>query len=179
MASDKSRYERIWMDSKGSLRDAWGKFLRNWQDIEDYQEDKLYESKIKETDKVVSQQELKTLLLTNVCEIVFVRRRPERAPGRPLVRRMLCSNAISLLNSENGIRSLNFHFPYTNRRIDENKHNIVVVWDIFMQDYRNVSMDNCHLRQTIPADDTFWKYYNKSLFPMTVQQKMHFMDSIR
>jgi hypothetical protein len=177
--SGKARYEKIWQDSKGNLRDAWGRFLKSWQEIEGYKEDEDFQSSIKESDRQIQRGELKSLLSRNVCEIVFVRRRPERAPGRPEIRRMLCSNCMDVLNSENGIRSLNFHFPYTPRRIDEVKHNIVVVWDIIMQDYRNVSMENCHLRQTIPGDDTFWKYYNKVLLQMSSAQKQTFMDSIQ
>jgi hypothetical protein len=175
--SGKARYEKIWQDSKGNLRDAWGRFLKNWQDIDDYKEDESYKTNIKETDRTVSRGELKNLLNSNVCEIVFVRRRPERAPGRPEVRRMLCSNSMSMLNSHTGITRLNFHLPRTARRIDENKHNIVVVWDIMMQDYRHVSMDNCHLRQTIPADETWWKYFDKTIFTMSAGQKQQFMDS--
>lgn len=160
------------MDSKGNLRDAWGRFVSKWQDIEAYQ------SQIKTSDRQVARPELKNLLKSNVCEIVFVRRRPERAPGRPLVRRMLCTNSFPLLTSYNAKVSLNFRFPKTSRRIDEVKHDIVVVWDIFMQDYRNVSMDTCYLRQTIPDNDTFWKYYNDALLKLTPKQKMQFMDSI-
>ena len=118
------------------------------------------------------------LLRSHVCEIVFVRRRPERAPGRPEIRRMICTNSQWLLTSDNGVKSLNYHPPKTARRLDQAKHDIVVVWDIFMQDYRNVSMDTCYLRQTIPDDDTFWKYYNDALYRMTPMQKMNFMDSV-
>jgi len=176
--SSKARYEKIWQDSKGNLRDAWGRFLKGWQEIEGYKEEENYQSEIRQSDRQIHRSELKNLLVNNVCEVVFVRRRPERAPGRPEIRRMLCSNSMNVLNSENGIRSLNFHLPRTPRRIDEVKHNIVVVWDIFMQDYRNVSMDSCYLRQTIPGDDTFWKYYNNVLLKMSNGQKQTFMDSI-
>ena len=173
------------MDCKGALRDAWNRFIKKFQVIENYQ------TQIETTDRVVSLGELKTLLQNNVCEIVFVRRRPERAPGRPEVRRMLCTNSENIFNSINGVRSLNFRRPKTGRRLDEVKHDIVVVWDIFMQDYRNVSISTpespnisqpsqgtCHLRQTIPDDDTFWKYYEDALMNMTPEQKMNFMDSV-
>lgn len=166
------RYERIAMDSKGSLRDAWNRFIKKFEVVEDYRTD------IKQSDRQINRSELKTLLQNNVCEIVFVRRRPERAPGRPEIRRMLCTISENVFMSENAIRSLNFRRPKTGRRLDEAKHNIVVVWDIFMQDYRNVSMDTCYLRQTIPDDDTFWKYYNDALLTMSAQQKMNFMDSV-
>lgn len=126
----------------------------------------------------LSKGELDSLLLHNACEIVFLRRRPERAKGRPIFRRMLCSKSMELLNSENGIRSLNFRLPGGPPKIDELKHNVCVVWDIFMQDYRNVSMDKCWLVQQIPGDDRFWKYYNEVLYPMSQDQKMNFMDTV-
>ena len=174
----KDRYEKIWQDSKGNLRDAWGRFLKSWEEIDGYKQQENYQSQIKQSDRQIQLGELKSLLISNICEVVFVRRRPERAPNRPEIRRMLCSNCMNVLNSQNGIRSLNFHFPRTGRRLDESKHNIVVVWDIFMQDYRNVSMDMCYLRQTIPGDDTFWKYYNNVLLKMSPAQKQQFMDSL-
>jgi hypothetical protein len=127
----------------------------------------------------ISRSELKNLVSSNVCEIIFLRRTPERAPVPPRAqwRRMLCTNSIEILNSTNGKISLNFRFPKTPRRIDEVKHNIVVAWDIIMQDYRNISMENCYLIQTIPGDETFWKYYNEVLYTMTPAQKMNFMDT--
>jgi len=160
------------MDARGSLRDAWGRFANKWQDVEAYKTD------IKISDRQIQRGELKNILTNNSCEIIFVRRRPERAPNRPEIRRMLCTNAMNILASQNDLMSLGYHPPKTTRRIDEIKHNIVVVWDIIMKDYRNVSMDTCYLRQTIPDDDTFWKYYNKILFNLTIDQKQNFMDSV-
>jgi hypothetical protein len=127
----------------------------------------------------ISRSELKNLVSSNVCEIIFLRRTPERAPVPPRAqwRRMLCTNSIQILNSTNGRISLNFRFPKSPRRIDEVKNNIVVAWDIMMQDYRNISMENCYLIQTIPGDETFWKYYNEVLYTMTPAQKMNFMDT--
>ena len=172
MASPVDRYSKIALNSKGSLRDAWNRFVSKFEVIDDYR------SEIIQSDRLVGRGELTNLLKDNVCEIVFVRRRPERAPERPTIRRMLCSNSMNVLNTDNGKISLNFHLPYSSRRIDEVKHNIVVVWDIMMQNYRNVSMDNCYLRQTVPGDDTFWKYYNDVIYKMSQKQKMNFMDSI-
>ena len=34
--TDKERYQRIAMDAKGNLRDAWNRFANKWQDIEAY-----------------------------------------------------------------------------------------------------------------------------------------------
>lgn len=125
----------------------------------------------------VRRAELDRLVANNVCEIFFMRRRPERAPRRPEFRRMLCSNSMEVLRSENGIRSLNFRSPSGLKKLNESFHNIVVVWDIFMQDYRNVSMENCYLVQQIPPEN-FWQYYNKVLYPMSANEKMMYMDSL-
>jgi hypothetical protein len=125
----------------------------------------------------VRRGELDRLVSQNVCEIFFLRRRPERSPGRPIFRKMLCSNSMEILRSENGIRSLNFRLPNGPKQINEVYHDIVVVWDIFMQDYRNVSMENCYLIQTIPPEG-FWDYYNKVLYVMSANEKMQYMDNL-
>ncbi len=177
------------MDSKGNLRDAWNRFVKGFQVIDDYK------SEITQSDRLVSRAELKALLQNNVCEVVFVRRRPERAPVPPRysIRRMLCTDSNQLLTSYNAKVSLNYKAPKTGYRVDEVKHDLVCAWDIFMQAYRNISIStpespftgkgssyqSCYLRQTIPADDTFWKYYNDALLNMTPEQKMNFMDSVR
>lgn len=127
--------------------------------------------------KKVNRTQLAQLLTTNVCEITFVRRRPERAKGRPLTRKMLCSNSMDLLNSQNGKLSLNFRLPGGPKKIDEMKHNVVVAWDIFIQDYRNISCDSVYLLKEIPANDEFWKYYNEVLIKMSPDEKLQFMDS--
>jgi len=127
----------------------------------------------------ISKGELDTLLLTNVCEIFFIRRRPERTlRDNKISRRMLCTNSFELLNSINGKASLNYRPPVGPKKVDEVKHNLVVTWDIFMQDYRNVSMDACFLINQMPADDTFWTYYNETLYPMSAEEKSYFMDSV-
>jgi len=127
----------------------------------------------------VNRLELASLLSNNVCEILFVRRRPERTQHRnKLICRMLCCNSNSLLNSLNGRVSLGFRPPKGPKKIDEVKHNVVVVWDIFMQDYRNVSMDACFLVNQFPADDSFWKYFNDNLYNMTADQKENFRNTI-
>lgn len=127
--------------------------------------------------KKIGRTELSRLLTNNVCEIVFVRRRPERARGRPETRKMICSNSMDLLNSHRGITALNFHLPRGPKMVDERVHNLVVVWDIFMQDYRNVSMESCYLMRKTPANDEFWKYYDEVLVHMEASDKMQFMDS--
>jgi len=117
---------------------------------------------------------LKNLLKENVCEIVFVRRRPK--PNQSPVRRMLCTLDDRILNSTNGRLSLNYRptsgiLPY-----NAEAKNLLPVWDIFMQNWRMVNMDQCDLINTI-QEDQFWNYFNNTLLKMSAEQKMVFMDS--
>ena len=120
---------------------------------------------------------LQSLLKNNICDLLIIRRRPERAPGRPDIRQMLCTNSMEILRSENGLRTLNYRGSFEPKQVDERLHNLVVTWDIIMQDYRNVSMDMCYLVQKMPADDNFWEYFNKHIFPMSPNEKMRYMDT--
>lgn len=124
----------------------------------------------------VNRAELASLLASNVCDILFIRRRPERTLHKnKLIRRMLCCNADAFLNSLNGRTSLGYRPPKGPKKIDEIKHNVVVTWDIFMQDYRNVSMEACYLVNEFPADDSFWEYFNENIRPMTKKEKIFYM----
>jgi len=117
---------------------------------------------------------LKNLLLQNVCEIKFSRRRP--VPGKPLTRRMLCTNSFQLLNSTNGRLALNYR-PAVNRpAYNPTAYNIIITWDLFMQDYRCISMDQCELITLIPANELFWKYFREKLQYMSPQEKLSFMN---
>lgn len=124
---------------------------------------------------IVQRATLDNILLNNVCEIRFVRRAPKI--GAPPTRRMLCTKSYSLLNSTNGRITLNYRPPVKPKQVNEAVENIIVVWDILMQDYRNVSMDQCDLIREIPANEEFWKYFNTNIYPMSPEQKLTFMNS--
>ena len=119
--------------------------------------------------------ELTSKLLTNVLDIRFVRRRPIK--GKPLTRRILCTKSGELLNSLNGRMSLNYRPPANAPDYNPQQKGLVTVWDIFMQDYRNISPEGATILQEIPADESFWKYFNEKLRPMSAADKMSFMQS--
>lgn len=123
---------------------------------------------------IVQRATLDSILLNNVCDIRFVRRRP--VAGKPPTRRMWCTKSYSLLNSLNGKVSLNYKPPSGPKQVNESLKNVLVVWDIFMQNYRTISFDSCDLIQQIPADDSFWKFFNENLYIMTTEQKINFMN---
>jgi len=125
----------------------------------------------------IKRTELDRILRREAVEIAFIRRRPERAQGRPFLRRMLCTNSMEILNSEQGIRRLNFHKPRGGKKLNEKLHNIVVVWDIIMQDYRNVAVEACFLIEQ-KAEPDFWEYFEKKFGSMGASEKMEWQDSI-
>lgn len=123
----------------------------------------------------VSRSSLETIIRSHAAEIVFTR----RTPGPASTRRMLCTLDLMMLNSPEGRVALNFrpavHAPPYNPRA----YNLLIVWDIFMQDYRAISIDRCELIKTIKTNppDEWWKYFNEVLAKMTTQQKVHFMQN--
>jgi hypothetical protein len=121
----------------------------------------------------VSLNQLKLLLQQNVVELKFARRRPQ--PGEPLFRRMLCTNSYSLLNSTKGRVALNYRPPHQQLDYSPELKGLVVTWDIFEQDYRQINVAACQVVATIKANDEFWKYYNEKLAFMTEKQKIDFM----
>ena len=124
---------------------------------------------------IVQRATLDNILLSNVCELRFVRRVP--VAGSSPTRRILCTKSYSLLNSSNGRITLNYRPPRGPVKINEAADNLIVVWDILMQDYRNVNMNQCDLVQQFPADEEFWTYFNDNIYPMSGEQKLTYMNS--
>jgi len=125
----------------------------------------------------IRRAKLNSLLQRGACEIIFLRRDTKKIHGGQVTRKMVCSNCNEILNTENGIRSLNFKRPRGAKKINESLHDVVVVWDILMQDYRNVSMENCFLISEMEPDQ-FWQFYNETLLPMTPKGKLQYMNSV-
>ena len=123
---------------------------------------------------IVQRATLDNVLLNNVCDIRFLRRRS--VAGKAATRRMWCTKSYSLLNSVNGKVSLNYNPPTHPKQVNESLKNVLVVWDIFMQDYRTISFEQCDLIQQVPADDSFWKFFNDNLYIMSTEQKINFMN---
>ena len=124
---------------------------------------------------MTSLNELKSILLTNVADIRFVRRRP--VAGKSLTRRMWCTNSAALLNSFNGRAVLNYHAPTHNPKFNPSSENIIITWDILMQNFRCINMDSCEIIQSVPANDDFWKFFNENIYIMSTQQKINFMNT--
>ena len=118
---------------------------------------------------------LKSLLLNNVAEIKFFRKGLK--PGAAPTRRMLCTNSLALLNSTEGRIALNYRRAINTPKYNPSQKNIIITWDIFMQDYRCINMAACDLIQVIPANKEFWKFFNEKLSGMSAPEKINFMNS--
>jgi len=88
---------------------------------------------------------------------------------------MLCTNSRVILESREARDALKYTPTKQSLKFNPTTKNLIVTWDILMQDYRCVSVDNCEIISVIPGDDTFWKYYNDKLYKMTPEQKDTFM----
>lgn len=124
---------------------------------------------------IIQRSALDTILLNNVVDLRFVRRTPK--PGFPNTRRMLCTKSYNLLNSTNGRITLNFKPPTGPLKVNEAADNLLVVWDILMQDFRVINMNSADLITQYPSDNTFWEYFNENIYPMSPDQKLNFMKS--
>jgi hypothetical protein len=123
----------------------------------------------------VSLPTLKNLLLSNVAEIKFLRKRPKA--GAPSSRRMLCTNSLPLLMSPEGRVALNYRRAINNPKYNPSAKNVLITWDIFMQDYRCINMAACDLINVIPANKSFWNFFNQKLALLSTDQKVRFMNT--
>jgi hypothetical protein len=123
---------------------------------------------------LISQPSLAAVLKSNVCEIKFLRRTVKQ--GRPPYRRMVCTNANNLLLSVDGRLTLNYTPPKTVPKYNVNEKNVIIAWDVLMQDFRTINCDSVNLIRSVPANQEFWDFFRKELLPMTSSQKMMYMD---
>ena len=120
---------------------------------------------------------LRVLLENNVLEIKFKRRNAKQ--GAPSTRRMLCTNSPIILHSEAGRQTLHYRPAPGPVKYNPASKNLVIAWDIFKQDYRAISVDNCELISRMPVSgdgSDFWEYFNSSIHPMTPGQKENFFN---
>lgn len=161
----------------------------------------------------VGYSSLQAKLRKGVCELFIVRRhRPVRGHIRPTVtsRRMLCSNCPELLNSTLGVVNLAYRKPKHSDiplHFDPRAKNLIITWDIVMQDYRCINMDECLLVGEYPVnksirkikknddiispfvkrkatqditvmnDQFFWEFVYNEMIKMPLSELAYWMDS--
>jgi hypothetical protein len=125
-----------------------------------------------------------------VAEIVFVRRRKAKDPSVTVkTRRMICTLNYKLLNSAFGKKNLKFKPPLQTAFYNAPKVKLVTVWDIIMQDWRNIDVNSAAIIAKGGADSLpmqvnteeemvkFINFYDKKIARMTVAEKRRFMDT--
>lgn len=124
----------------------------------------------------LSSSGLKTLLQSNVVELKFIRRIPKQ--NKPSTRRMIASLNTEILDSDLGRSIFNFRPPTNPAAYSANAYNLLVVFDIFMQDWRSIPVDKTEVIRVLPSDPVsdFWEYFFVSLAKMSASQKAVFMD---
>lgn len=126
---------------------------------------------------MVSQSSLISVLGNSVVELKFNRRRPK--VGVPPHRRMLCTLDYNILNSENGLKILNYKQPAGSVNYNFTDKGLVSVWDILKQDWRMVNIESCRIISTIPTSpaDIFWEYFYNNIQQMSAGQKAAFINT--
>ena len=88
---------------------------------------------------------------------------------------MLCTNCRQVLDSPEAREALHYEAARKLPTFNPTTKNLIIAWDILVQDYRCISVENCEVISVIPGDDTFWKYFSETLYKMTLEEKATFM----
>ena len=121
---------------------------------------------------------LSILLQKNAAELRFLRRIEK--PGFNDYRRMLCTNDIGLLRSDLGKRILRYFVPNKSLKYNPASKNLIVAWDIFLQNYRMINCNDVEVIaviNTTPDPKPFWDYFYERLIHMSAAQKAKFMNT--
>jgi len=118
--------------------------------------------------------QLDQLLREKVLDVRFTRRLQKY--NSPATRRMLCTKSLAILNSNNGRLILNYKPPTQQPKYDPLSENLVTVWDIFMQDYRNIPVESCTVIEA-HEPTAFWEKFNKQFRMMSQTDKINYMNS--
>ena len=95
---------------------------------------------------------------------------------------MLCTNNYDLLNSFNGRYSLRFMPASRAPSFNPRQKNLIITWDIIMQNWRCINMDECYLNYEYPVitedqKNKFWKeMFNETFNVMTTEEKFGWMN---
>lgn len=111
---------------------------------------------------------------SNLVELKFVRRNKKN----PIpTRRMLCTLDSRLLRSTFGKNILNFKVPKFKPPYNAKSKNLLTVWDILLQDWRNIPCDSIEVVSVVPTVPlkNFLVYFDKHIKPMTTAEKEQFL----
>lgn len=118
------------------------------------------------------------VLSSSVVELLFTRRIPKW--GWPAGRRMLCTLDLKLLLSLPGRITLNYKVPTHPPPYVAKEHNLIVVFDIFWQDWRAIPVDSVLVVSMVKTtnkkeQEKFWEYFRARFQEMSAADKINFM----
>jgi hypothetical protein len=90
---------------------------------------------------------------------------------------MICTRDIRILNSEIGKMTFNFTVPLKAAAYNAASKNLLTVFDIIFQDWRNIPVENTMVVMAVPTNPQkpFWEYFDKVLRNMTKKEKQNFI----
>ena len=115
----------------------------------------------------------------NVVEVKVVRRNPKA--GRGPTRRFLCTTNRLLLNSIAGKTAFHFRAPSQRPPYIAKDYNLVTVYDLLMQNWRQVNLNADQIVAAMPVTNNeeitiFWEYFATVLSKWSSSQKQMFMN---
>jgi hypothetical protein len=124
----------------------------------------------------VSLQGLKQLCETNLVELKFIRR--NKTTDKFPTRRMLCTRDMRIIDSDIGRKVFNFTPPKGSPPYDAIPKNLLTVFDIIYQDWRNIPVESVVVLVAVPTNPQkkFWEYFDTRLRNMTKTQKKDFIN---
>jgi hypothetical protein len=124
---------------------------------------------------------LETLFATHVVEVVARRRLPPKM-GQTFTRRFLCTNSYPLLNSIVGKSAFHFKAPTHPPPYNARSKNLITVFDLIMQDYRNINLNEYKILGAMPVRNeeeinAFWQqFFVPILSKYNASRKKTFMN---
>lgn len=120
---------------------------------------------------------LETLLRYNAVELRFRRRLEKRLFNQ--FRRMLCTKDIKFLQSGPSKQVFRYVNPTGALKYDPRAKNLIVAFDLFMQNWRMINCDDVEtiaVIKTSPDPSDFWKYFHARIYTMSSGAKAAFMN---
>ena len=125
----------------------------------------------------------------NIVEVKVIRRRPKsqrmnidlNRAGIGPTRKFLCTTNRLLLNSIAGKAAFHFRAPTQRPPYNAKDYNLVTVYDLLMQDWRQVNLNSDKILAAMPVTNkeeiaVFWEYFATVLSKWSSNQKSMFMN---
>jgi len=122
---------------------------------------------------------LKQLYASHVVEVKVIRRNTK--PGFGPRRKFICTNSPLLLNSIAGKTAFHFTAPSQRPPFNAEAYNLITVYDLLIQAYRNVNLDTDVILAAMPIRNEaeltqFWEYFTQVMSKWSSSNKQMIMN---